>query len=114
MAFPGTYNFNYYRGDTFSVIVKPKDTNGDPFSLDGFTASFVIANERGSSPSTYYSGSATVNTVDDIVTAVISATTGNNLLSTNTWVYDIQVTDGTSVYTLLTGNITVTDDVREV
>ena len=113
MAFPGTYNFNYYRGDTFSLIVKPKDANGDPFDLVGYTASFVIANARGASPSLYYSGTAVINTVDDIVTATIPAGTGNNLLPTTSWVYDIQITDGSNIYTLLTGTITVTDDVRE-
>jgi hypothetical protein len=113
MAFPGTFNFNYYRGDTFSLIVKPKDANGDPFDLVGYTALYVIANARGASPTLYYSGTAVVNTVDDIVTATISASTGENLLPTTSWVYDIQITDGTNVFTLLTGTITVTDDVRE-
>lgn len=113
MAFPGTYNFNYYRGDTFSIIVRPKDANGDQFDLTGYTASFTIAAGRGPSATPFYSGVAVINTVDDIVTATISASTGNNLLPTSTWVYDIQITDGTTVYTLLTGTITVTDDVRE-
>lgn len=113
MAFPGTYNYNYYRGDTFALIVKPKDANGDPFDLVGYTASYVIANARGASPSLYYSGTAVVNTVDDIVTATIPASTGNNLTPGVTWFYDIQITNGTNVYTLLTGQITVTDDVRE-
>jgi hypothetical protein len=113
MAFPGTYNFNYYRGDTFSLIVRPKDASGDPFDLTGYTASFVIASGRGATASPFYVATATVNTVDDIVTATISAATGNNLLPTTSWVYDIQITDGTSIYTLLTGTITVTDDVRE-
>jgi hypothetical protein len=113
MAFPGTYNFNYYRGDTFSVIVRPKDAVGDQFDLTGYTATFTIASGRGATPSSYYSGTAVINTVDDIVTATISSSTGNSLTSNITWVYDIQITDGTTVYTLLTGNITVTDDVRE-
>ena len=50
MAFPGTYNFNYYRGDTFQFIVRPKDANGDQFDLDGYTAGFTIASSRGATP----------------------------------------------------------------
>jgi hypothetical protein len=113
MAFPGTYNFNYYKGDTFSIIVRPKDAVGDQFDLTGYTTTFTIASGRGSSPTSFYAGTAVINTVDDIVTATITSSVGNNLLPTTTWVYDIQITNGTIVYTLLTGNITVTDDVRE-
>lgn len=113
MAFPGTYNFNYYRGDTFSFIVRPKDTNGDAFVLGGdnpFTASFTIANKRGTG-ATQYTGTAVVNTVDNIVTCTISASTGRNLAPTTSWVYDVQITNGTIIYTLLTGTITSTDDI---
>lgn len=113
MAFPGTYNFNYYRGDTFEFIVRPKDAVGDAFDLTGYTSSFTIASGRGESPATYYAATSTVDLIDDIVTCTISSATGQNLLPTTTWVYDVQITDGTNVYTLLTGNITVTDDVRE-
>jgi hypothetical protein len=113
MAFPGTYNFNYYRGDTFEFIIRPKDAVGDPFDLTGYTSSFTIANSRGPSPSLFYVATASIDLIDDIVTCTISAPTGENLLPGVTWVYDVQITDGTNVYTLLTGNITVTDDVRE-
>ena len=113
MAFPGTYNFNYYRGDTFQFIVKPKDAAGAAFDLTGYTATFTIASSRGATPTTYYAAVATVNTVDDIVTCTITTGTGQNLTPAITWVYDVQITDGSNVYTLLTGNITVTDDVRE-
>ena len=110
MAFPGTYNFNYYRGDTFSFIVRPKDSNGDPWNLTGYTAAFTIANKRGTG-ATQYSGTAVINTVDNIVTCTISATTGRNLVTTNSWVYDVQITSGSTIYTLITGTITSTDDI---
>jgi hypothetical protein len=113
MAFPGTYNFNYYRGDTFQFIVRPKNADGTQFDLTGYTASFTIASSRGATPTSFYSGTAVINTVDDIVTCTISSTIGNNLTTTTNWVYDVQITNGTVVYTLLTGTITVTDDVRE-
>ena len=110
MAFPGTYNFNYYRGDTFSFIIRPKDTNGNQYPLDGYTAEFKIANRRGSG-ATQYTGTATVNTVDDIVTCTISPTVGRQLTTTAPFVYDVQITNGTIITTLLQGTITVTDDI---
>lgn len=111
MAFPGTYNFNYYRGDTFSFIVRPKDASGAAFDLTSYSAIFTIASSRGASPTYSYTGTATVNATDDIVTCVIPAATGRNLDPDITWVYDVQVTNGATIYTLLTGSITSTDDI---
>lgn len=110
MAFPGTYNFNYYRGDTFSFIVRPKTTTGDSFNLSGYTAIFTIANKRGPG-ATQYTGTAVVNTVENYVTCTIPASTGRNLAPTTSWVYDVQITNASTIYTLLTGTITPTDDI---
>jgi hypothetical protein len=51
-----------------------------------------------------------VNTVDNIVTCTIDPTTGRGLAGT-TWFYDVEITDGSSIFTLLRGSITVTDDI---
>jgi hypothetical protein len=110
MAFPGTYNFNYYRGDTFSFIIRPKDGSGSVFPLTGYTAEMKIADKRGIG-ATQYTAQALVNTVDNIVTCTISPTAGRSLTTDKTWVYDVQITDGSVVYTLLNGNIVVTDDI---
>jgi hypothetical protein len=111
MAFPGTYNFNYYRGDTFQFIIKPKDNSGNEFSLVGYTAQFKVADKRGST-GTQYTGSAVINSVDNIVTCTVSPSLGRQLLPTTTYVYDVQIQDQSStIYTLLTGTIVVTDDV---
>lgn len=111
MAFPGTYNFNYYRGDTFSFIVRPKDAVGSAFDLTDYTAIFTVASSRGAAPTSSYTCTAVVNSVDDIVTCTISATTGRNLVPSTNWVYDVQITNGSTIYTLLTGSITSTDDI---
>lgn len=110
MAFPGTYNFNYYRGDTFEFIIRPKDGNGDSFPLTGYEASMKIAESRGPGI-TQYAAQAVVNPLTSIVTCTISPTTGRSLTTDKTWVYDVEINDGSSVYTLLNGNIIVTDDV---
>jgi len=111
MAFPGTYNFNYYRGDTFEFIVKPKDASGQPFDLTGYRATFTISNLRGASASQSYTGTAVVNTVDDLVTCTIGTGTGRNLVPVITWVYDVEITNDVNTFTLITGSITVTDDI---
>lgn len=110
MAFPSTYNFNYYRGDTAQFVARPKNANdGSSFDLTGYAGTFVIANQRGSA-GTQVSATATVNDTTDIVTCTISSGVGRNLLP-GTYVYDVQITSNTQVFTLLTGTITVTDDV---
>ena len=113
MAFPGTYNFNYYRGDTAEFVVRPKTSNGGAFDLTNYTASFTIANRRGSTGS-QSAATASVNTSTDIITCTILPSVGRNLAA-GTYVYDVQITDTVSnpdvIFTVLTGSITVTDDI---
>lgn len=113
MAFPGTYNFNYYRGDTAEFVVRPKTSNGGAFDLTNYTASFTIANRRGSTGSQSVA-TASVNTSTDIITCTILPSVGRNLAA-GTYVYDVQITDTVAnpdvIFTVLTGSITVTDDI---
>jgi hypothetical protein len=56
----------------------------------------------------------TVNVSDGSVVCTISATNGRNLTSGVAWVYDIEIARTSGVAntaTILTGNITVTEDV---
>jgi hypothetical protein len=116
MAFPGTYNFSYYRGDTYQFIIRPKNANGTTFALDAYSgnAVFTIANRRGST-GTQVAGTATIDTANDIVTCTITPEQGRELSAGTTYVYDVQITNTTPtpdvVFTLLTGSITVTDDI---
>ena len=110
MAFPGSYNFNYYRGDTAEFVIRPKNANGSAFDLTGYTSEFFIANQRGSA-ATQYEAQAVVNATTDIVTCTILPGVGRQL-APGTYVYDVQITSGAAViFTLLTGTITVTDDI---
>jgi hypothetical protein len=113
MAFPGTYNFSYYRGDTAEFVIRPKTSNGSAYDLTNYTATFTIANRRGST-GTQYVGTATVNTSTDIITCTITPAVGRTLAA-GTYVYDVQITDVTPnpdvILTVLTGSITVTDDI---
>jgi len=113
MAFPGTYNFSYYRGDTYQFIVRPKNANGTVFTLDNYSdgALFTRANRRGST-GTQVVATATVDITNHIITCTITPEQGRELTAGTTYVYDVQIENGASiVYTLLTGSITVTDDI---
>jgi hypothetical protein len=110
MAFPGSYNFSYYRGDTNQFVIRPKNASGSSFDLTGYSAQFFIANRRGST-GTQYEAQAIVDTANDLVTCTILPGVGRSLTS-GTYVYDVQITTGASnIVTLLTGSITVTDDI---
>lgn len=113
MAFPGTYNFNYYKGDTYQFVIRPKNSDGSAFDLSGYTGAFTIATARGSGATQYTSGiSASIDTVNDLVTCTISATGGQLIPAGATYVYDVQISNASNiVYTLLTGNITITEQV---
>jgi hypothetical protein len=77
MAFPGTYNINYYKGDTYEFNVYPKTTAGDSFSLSGFTsAKFTISSGRGNLSLSSESYSAILGLNTKVVT-LTAGTTGN-------------------------------------
>jgi hypothetical protein len=123
MAFPATYNFRYYRGDTYQFILRPKNADGTNFDLTPFmynavtnpnNVRFVIANQRGTGVSVVsYPASGAVDDSDDTVTCTITPDVGDDLTASITWVYDVQIADAVNdiVYTLLTGTISVTDDI---
>lgn len=110
MAFPGTYNFSYYRGDTAEFVVRPKASNGTAFNLTGYSADFIIANKRGST-GTQYEAQAVIDTENNLVTCTILPGLGRTIVP-GTYVYDVQIdTSPSEIFTILTGTITVTDDV---
>jgi hypothetical protein len=111
MAFPGTYNINYYEGDTYEFKIYPKNSIGATFNLSGYSVQFFIATARGSG-ATQYECQASIS-VDSVVTCKIPPGVGRQLTAGTTYYYDVEVrkpADGT-VYTLLTGTVSVTADV---
>jgi hypothetical protein len=122
MAFPGTYNFNYYAGDTFEFFVYPKNSTGGVFdNLEDYTALFVVGEVRGASASVIdsldlTSASATVINGDHVSCMILP--NGGRQLINPSYLYDVQIenTDVTSpsygkIFTLLNGTISVTQDV---
>jgi hypothetical protein len=127
MAFPGTYNFTYYKGDTFEFRIYPKDASGGSFDLSGYDptsgASFTISTTRGAAGfNDQVACVATINTDAGYVLCRIDSSVGVNLDSATQYVYDVEITKDETVgtetinytYTLLTGNIQIVDQVSGV
>ncbi len=115
MAFPATYSFNYYKGDTYNFVIRPKNSDGSAFDLNNFSeATFTIASSRGDNPDFSVEAGADINTESDVVVCGIVPSVGLTL-NAGQYVYDVAIvnTDATPdiVYTLLTGVITVTEQV---
>jgi hypothetical protein len=144
MAFPATYDFNYYKGDTFEFRIYPKKNDGTVFDLSQFdipsnfandpddvtddyalydSAQFTIANVRGNTglaenmPLRCF---ARVSDDNTFVQCAIRPEEGSKMLPGTEYVYDVEVRKpsgaaGSGQYdiiqTLLTGTITVTDQV---
>ena len=123
MAYPGTYNFNYYKGDTFEFKIYPKTSTGSAFDLTSYAtqnggsgAAFTMSTQRGAAGvSSQVSGVATINLSDNSITCTIRPTDGLLLNANNNYVYDVEISKGSGnsriVYTLLTGIIEVEDHV---
>jgi uncharacterized repeat protein (TIGR02543 family) len=119
MAFPGELNINYYKGDTYEFKIYPQKTDGSIFQLNDYSnATFTIATERGGDPTTTLFGHASIDGSGTYITCAITPENGADMGSDITYVYDVQIyAQGTSTYdkvfTLLTGSISVTDDVTQ-
>jgi uncharacterized repeat protein (TIGR02543 family) len=120
MAFPGELNINYYKGDTHEFKVYPQKTDGSIFYLNDYgNSTFTIAEVRGLAGVTgQINASATISTDNTHIVCAITPENGKIMDPEKTYVYDIQVyAQGPSTYdkvfTLLTGNISVTDDVTQ-
>lgn len=143
MAFPATYDFNYYKGDTFEFRIYPKKNDGTVFDLSPFydsnilystntidnvtgvapyeQARFSIATARGSAESATIKCFAIVDVgTNTFVQCAIRPTEGNQLDAGREYVYDVEVRYPAGgpdspfyekVITLMTGTITVTDQV---
>jgi hypothetical protein len=116
MAFPGTLNINYYRGDTYEFILYPKKADGTIFNLINYSSAFKIAAVRGAAGvSGQVEASATIANDGNSLICRIRPADGRQLAAGTTYVYDVQITNSSTVpatiYTLVTGTISVTDDV---
>jgi hypothetical protein len=126
MAFPGTYNVTYYKGDTFEFRVYPKDASGAPFDLTNYSTTFTISTDRGpTGVSTAVEGYSEISSDLTYILCAITPDIGNdpeNFLPGVRYVYDVEIANTEEdpdqpydrVFTLLTGDITVQDQVSNV
>jgi hypothetical protein len=111
MAFPGTFNINYYQGDTYEFKIYPKNSIGAIFDLSEFSVKFFVATSRGPG-ATQFECQSSIG-IDSVVNCKIPPGVGRSLTAGTSYVYDVQVTRSSdnTIYTLLTGNLSVTADI---
>lgn len=113
MAFPGTLNINYYKGDSYEFNIFPKDSSNSIFNLDGYEVSFSIATSRGSMA--IIEGHAVISSDNSRIECAIKPNNGANMTAGTPYVYDVEIRKSASpypkVYTILTGGITVQEQV---
>lgn len=124
MAFPATFDIQYYRGDTYEFKLYPKDSAGAAFDLAGYDLSngvkFTIATARGVGTNIHSTtGYARISSDRQYIICAIKPENGAWMEYSSDYVYDIQISKagagGTydSIITLLTGNIAVTEQVTQ-
>lgn len=113
MAFPGELNINYYKGDTYEFQITPKKNDNTSFDLTGYSVKLAISSARGSS--SIIEGWAETNTSTNIISCAITPGNGEEMTAGETYVYDVEIKKTSSpynlVYTILTGSISVTEQV---
>jgi hypothetical protein len=119
MAFPGTYNISYYRGDTFELLVYPKAPGGVPFPLDDYFVKFTIATQRGSDAGITRINGFAEKQGDGSILCAITPSNGAEM-NASSYVYDVEIFKpqevGDSypvVHTILTGSISITEQVTQ-
>jgi hypothetical protein len=116
MAFPGTFNISYYKGDTYEFRVYPKISNGSAFDLTGYFVVFTLANRRGSGAGVTQVVGYAEKQGDGSILCTITPSAGQQIATG--WVYDVEIykpqepgDDYPIIHTLLTGSVTVQDQV---
>lgn len=114
---PANYNLEYYRGDTLTFVLVPKDSNGAPVDLGDAIPSFIIATGRGDSPPAIPGYPSTIQCdtskldADTKIQCMVTETNGLLMKAGTQYVYNVSIDNGGSVTTYLTGNINVTERV---
>lgn len=114
MSFPATYNIQYYQGDTYQFVIRPKTSAGEIFPVTStvYDAYFRIDTQRGRTDGLGIEASASIG--DNSIICTITPAIGNSLVSGTTYFYDVSIEDKTDpniIFTLLTGTIGITPDI---
>lgn len=119
MALPVYRNFTYYRGNTYTERLYPKNADGTPMALKDeddvdFLAYFYIDTDRDGNATT--AGTISLDSAASTVTYTITPAVGLTLIAGATYIYEITIKNQATgeTYTLVTGNITVSGNVKTV
>lgn len=97
------------QGSTFSADLSLKDENGDPLLLSGYTANSQIRKWYTSlNPTATFT--ATINTFSAVVTLSLTANQTSSITA-GRYVYDVEISDGSSISRIVEGIVTVTPQV---
>lgn len=97
------------QGSTFSTDLTLTDENGDPLTLDGYTANSQIRKWYTSSNAAA-TFATSVNTQSGVITLSLTATQSSNLVA-GRYVYDVEISSGSEVSRIVEGIVTVTPQV---
>jgi len=97
------------QGTTFSTDLYLTDTDGSPLLLNGYTASSQMRKWYTSSSATA-AFTTYVNTSSSFITLSLSSTL-TNTIPAGRYVYDVEITNGTTVSRVVEGIVTVTPQV---
>jgi hypothetical protein len=116
MSFPANFNLRYYQGDLYQFVVRPKTAAGDPFPISDTThfPFFYISTQRGGLAENTITASAEI--VGGNIVCTILPSVGELLQSGINYFYDVsiqKIVNVEEIYTVLTGNISVTADITE-
>lgn len=116
MAFPGELNITYYKGDTYEFQVTPKKNDNTSFNLAGYSVKLSISATRGN-PSPI-EGWSEIDSETNVINCAITPGNGALMTAGESYEYDVEIKKTSSpynlVYTILTGSISVTDQVGTV
>jgi penicillin V acylase-like amidase (Ntn superfamily) len=111
MTMPAYNSFQLYKGDTlrFSLTLQ---TSGSAYIIPNGTLFSGAVKEKNTSSLTAEFDSDILSASTGKVLFTLDSLNSSLLSSNKNWIYDVQMTDSAStVTTLLTGNIFVTDEV---
>ncbi len=118
MAFPGTYNISYYKGDTFEFRIYPKNSANEQFVLNDysqvrFTISNVLGDQVVGGPTKVTITGFAEKRDNQYVLCAITPDNGALMTAGTTYYYDVEIGKISSpydyVYTLLQGTVSVAE-----
>lgn len=126
MAFPATFNIDYYKGDTYEMIVYPKNSDGSSWNLSGYILEMAISDQLGKSTTRFQAlGTVAAFSIPNPPTGLatdiwgikctIFPSVGVGLIPGEVYYYDVTIKKTVNnqeyVYTIVKGTISVSDGV---